>query len=352
MKNEINWVSSSIRSLESQISSQKREIENLESEANSLNNEAKEKKQKLSALVSEQDQLNRSIQELSQKESDLTTEKNRVKQKLSSSLETISNIKNSIAQIESHITDLTNTAKGLVGNLTTGIGEAGWKKQEGSVSSGLKGSVASHNKKSGEIGDASKIDEGFESTNIDIGKILKKTDLDFEKYLVRGSGPITPKEGQAIVDFANKKFVGNETLRYSDDPKERGGPKAYDCSGFVHAVYEKMGMPYGTKRIPIPRVQDIVDDTERWKEISIDEARPGDLVIHLQGEGYKKIAKSNHIGILSKRKDNGDVIEISAQIRGGLARLDPTSPHYENPINASPSDYFGDKFRILRRIKI
>ncbi|MBF0314010.1 MAG: hypothetical protein HQK52_11390 [Oligoflexia bacterium] len=83
----------------------------------------------------------------------------------------------------------------------------------------------------------------------------------------RKPGPITQQEGQAIVDFTKKEFVDDKSLRYSDDPKERGGPDAYDCSGFVHAVYAQKGMPYGTKEKPIPTVQDIVDDKEHWKEI-------------------------------------------------------------------------------------
>ncbi|MBF0314012.1 MAG: C40 family peptidase [Oligoflexia bacterium] len=126
-------------------------------------------------------------------------------------------------------------------------------------------------------------------------------------------------------------------------------PDTFDCSSFVHLVYTDRGMPYGTKENPAPNVQSIINDQEHWKEIALDEAQPGDLIIHLQGEAGKKTPKYNHVGIFSGiDKRTGAYMEISAQSRRGKAKLKDAKKR-EAPVQNSPTHFFGDPFHIYRR---
>ncbi|MBF0366596.1 MAG: C40 family peptidase [Oligoflexia bacterium] len=346
-KREINLTLHSIGNLESQISTEKREIESLQREANALAEKVGRAQKQLSDLTAKQDKENEDIKDLAQKESDLDTEKSRAQQLTEQSHNEIQELKNNIFQLGNQITENITLAISSIASFIGG--KLSWTKGDDSVNGNISGSARSHNEALAEVNFIAKIQEGFDLTNINIGAIIHKTDFDFEKYLERKPGPITQQEGQAIVDFAKKEFVGDKSLRYSDNPKERGGPDAYDCSGFVHAVYTQKGMPYGTKEKPIPNVQDIVDDKEHWKEITREEAIPGDLIVHLKKDTGRA---SNHVGILSDIDPEGTVMEISAQTRRGQAKFKIDHPDHKPPIHESQSIIFGEQFRVYRRVKI
>lgn len=98
----------------------------------------------------------------------------------------------------------------------------------------------------------------------------------------------------SICDYA-KKFIGT--------PYKWGGNDLYkgiDCSGFVKKVYAHFG--YTTPRVTR-------DMAKKYKEISLSEAKPGDLIFY----GKVSTGYINHVGIYI---GNGQVIHSSTNYKG------------------------------------
>ncbi len=150
----------------------------------------------------------------------------------------------------------------------------------------------------------------------------------------------------AILEFARKAL--DRKVRYvSDDTPARLGPDSYDCSGFVGKAYEAAGLGYTTYGGGIPNVEALLQDTEVFERIDLDQARPGDLVVHLGVQGER----ANHIGIFT-RNESGTVFEISALTRGRAATRDRDSPDFKSSVIEHPAHWIGNNPMILRwRIK-
>jgi NlpC/P60 family len=93
--------------------------------------------------------------------------------------------------------------------------------------------------------------------------------------------PMTPDIRKAILKNAKAIRDGAKIIKYSK--VNRTGPDSYDCSGFVSSMYAAAGLPFGT-----PVVADLLKlagPNGPFKEISLSDAKPGDLIVWKKGEG-------------------------------------------------------------------
>ena len=146
----------------------------------------------------------------------------------------------------------------------------------------------------------------------------------------------------AILEFARKAL--DRKIRYvSDDTPARLGPDSYDCSGFVGKAYEAAGLGYTTYSGGIPNVEALLQYTEVFERIDLDQARPGDLVVHVKGERVRL----NHIGIFT-RNESGTVFEISALTRNNDATEPIDHPAFRTSVVEHPVQWIGNDPMILR----
>jgi cell wall-associated NlpC family hydrolase len=84
-----------------------------------------------------------------------------------------------------------------------------------------------------------------------------------------------------ILEKAKELRDGSKILKYSQT--NRLGPDSYDCSGFVTSMYAAAGLPFGN-----PNTAGILALARKgcpFKEVTPDEAEPGDLIVWMKGEG-------------------------------------------------------------------
>ncbi|GEM_PF-1187743 len=127
---------------------------------------------------------------------------------------------------------------------------------------------------------------------------------------------------EKVIDLG-KQFLG---LRY-----RRGGvtPKGFDCSGFVYYIFKEMG-------ILIPRGGD--SQAKMGKVVSMQEARPGDLIVF----GWKRGSSYSvtHVGLIISN-DNGHFKMIHSS-RRGIVIDDSHSSSWQN--------YYDGKFLFIKRL--
>jgi len=107
-------------------------------------------------------------------------------------------------------------------------------------------------------------------------------------------GPDVSELRVNICDYA-KKWIGTKYVWGGNSLT-----KGIDCSGFVQQVYKHFG--YTTPRVSR-------DMAKKYKKISIDELKPGDLIFY----GRVKDKYINHVGIYI---GNGQVIHSSTNYKG------------------------------------
>jgi cell wall-associated NlpC family hydrolase len=102
--------------------------------------------------------------------------------------------------------------------------------------------------------------------------------------------PMTSGIRSSILKGAKALRDGSKIIKYSQI--NRLGPDSYDCSGFVTSMYAAAGMPIG-----FPNVEGIIalaNSNGPFREVTLQEAEPGDLVIWKKSEGKNTY---NHVAI-------------------------------------------------------
>lgn len=152
--------------------------------------------------------------------------------------------------------------------------------------------------------------------------------------------PMTDDIRQRILGKARELAARND-IRYSHGP--RTGPNSYDCSGFVWDMYRQAGLFYGNGGPT--SAAGITTDSNFERIGDVRDAQPGDVVVHI---GDKDEAESDHAGIVDQFDADNIPLEISAQIKGGMAKLMPGKKGFSNSIGITSADQFDGTWRIYR----
>ncbi len=96
--------------------------------------------------------------------------------------------------------------------------------------------------------------------------------------------PMTPTIRQAILNRAKAIRDGTKIIKYSKVMTKRTGPDSYDCSGFASSMYAAAGLSFGSPN-DVKNILKLAGPNGPFKEISISNAEPGDLIIWIKGEG-------------------------------------------------------------------
>ena len=108
----------------------------------------------------------------------------------------------------------------------------------------------------------------------------------------------------------NSKIINqllNDAEKYLGTPYKYAGNTSagFDCSGFTVKVYDESNMK-------LPRRSE--DQSNTGKEISIDEAKPGDLLFFATSGG----SKVSHVGIVHTINSDGEITFIHASTSKGV----------------------------------
>ncbi len=142
----------------------------------------------------------------------------------------------------------------------------------------------------------------------------------------------------AIVASLRSMINPGTKIRYSQE--ERLGPSSFDCSGLVYYQYQTAGID--SKNMAVAELA----ASAKFREISPDQAKPGDLIIHLKADD--RTTKSDHIGIYTGTDDTGNPLEISATTRKGFAELPPDDPDFQSSVIELKAKLFGNKWRFYQ----
>jgi cell wall-associated NlpC family hydrolase len=96
-----------------------------------------------------------------------------------------------------------------------------------------------------------------------------------------GYPAITPAIRQVILNKAKALRDGAKIIKYSQ--ANRLGPDSYDCSGFVTSMYAAAGLGFGNPSVK--QIFALAGLNGPFREISVNEAQPGDLVAWKETEG-------------------------------------------------------------------
>jgi NlpC/P60 family protein len=107
--------------------------------------------------------------------------------------------------------------------------------------------------------------------------------------------PVTNSERCDLVDFA-QTFVGTPYRYGSTDPSV-----GFDCSGFIYYVFNHFN-------ITVPRSS--VEYTNLGKEVSIESARPGDLILFTGTDSTIRVV--GHMGIVTENIDTLKFVHSSS----------------------------------------
>jgi cell wall-associated NlpC family hydrolase len=161
---------------------------------------------------------------------------------------------------------------------------------------------------------------------------------------IKELNPVGPAR-EKLMQISRAFLAPNVKIQYSKDLNKRGGPRSFDCSGFVSYVYNKVGLELSKTNGGIPNVANIIDKDGMFHEIDKSEARVGDLIVHLKVEN---VNNDNHVGIYGGIDPSGNVLEISATVRNGRAKLDPDHRNFKSSIAEHPPYYMGQVWHIYR----
>lgn len=127
----------------------------------------------------------------------------------------------------------------------------------------------------------------------------------------------------SVITFA-KNFIG---VPYKYGGK---GPKGFDCSGFVHYIFEPWGfnLPYSSKGYG-----------EYGREIELSEVMPGDFAL-FRGRSSSSTG-IGHVALVVDVDENGQVFIIHATIHKGIT-ID----------NMSNQDYYTTRYLQVRRMPL
>jgi cell wall-associated NlpC family hydrolase len=118
---------------------------------------------------------------------------------------------------------------------------------------------------------------------------------------------------QEVVDFA-KTLIGTPYKYASTDPKV-----GFDCSGFITYVFNHF-------KIIVPRSS--IDFTNVGKEISTDDAKPGDLILFTGTDSTEKFV--GHMGlIVSNQNHQLEFIHSTSGKKHGVT-ITPLSDYYKS----------------------
>lgn len=110
----------------------------------------------------------------------------------------------------------------------------------------------------------------------------------------------------------------NEAYSYKGTKYKSGGTdkNGMDCSGLAFTSFKKIG-------INLPRVS--FDQSKIGSEIKIENAEKGDLVFF---ETSGKARGINHVGIVSKKQENGNLFFIHATLKSGVTENNLEEEYY------------------------
>lgn len=125
-------------------------------------------------------------------------------------------------------------------------------------------------------------EESFLDSPVTIGPVVAEPALHSDTTLA-----IISTRPDSIVAFA-RTLQGIPYLYASIDPQ-----KGFDCSGFITYVFNHFGLS-------VPRSS--VDFTNYGKEVTVEEAKPGDLILFTGTDSTLRIV--GHMGIVESWKDS------------------------------------------------
>ncbi|MEI9945571.1 MAG: C40 family peptidase [Chitinophagaceae bacterium] len=116
----------------------------------------------------------------------------------------------------------------------------------------------------------------------------------------------------SVVDFS-KTLIGTPYFYASTDPL-----KGFDCSGFITYVFNHFGMQ-------VPRSS--VDFTDYGKDISMQEAKPGDLILFTGTDSTVRIV--GHMGIVESTRNDSLYFIHSTSGKGKGVMITPFGNYYQ-----------------------
>jgi cell wall-associated NlpC family hydrolase len=184
----------------------------------------------------------------------------------------------------------------------------------------------------------------FDKKPIDGGPYVKESLRNaLSNGQAKSQNPIDPVRNK-LNSFAQSYLAPGIKIQYSQDRDKRNGPNSFDCSGFITFVYKQFGLEISKANGGAPLVSQIIDKTGLFYKLDDkNDAKVGDLIVH-------KGQIDNHVGIFSRKDENGNVKEISATVGGKFekSKLDPNDPLFKSSITEYPASSFGKDWAVYR----
>lgn len=157
-----------------------------------------------------------------------------------------------------------------------------------------------------------------DSTFISVNEIPKNADTFPVTALPSDTAhPVTINTGQVspenLLSFA-RTLIGVPYKYASTDPAE-----GFDCSGFITYVFNHF-------KIKVPRSS--IDFTNAGKEISADEALPGDLILFTGTDSTQRFV--GHMGIISERTPDSTFFIHSTSGKAFGVTITPFNSYYKS----------------------
>ncbi len=157
------------------------------------------------------------------------------------------------------------------------------------------------------------VDDNF-SDSKDSADVVQKDDVNSQKNIKPTTAFNSGNKREDVVSFA-KQYIGTKYSFACATPEE-----GFDCSGFLYYIYSHFGYK-------VPRSS--AEYEFFGKEVPIQNANVGDLVLFTPTENDSTGARIGHIGILINQKGmNSDFIHSSSGKANGVTISQLGSEHY------------------------
>jgi NlpC/P60 family protein len=197
--------------------------------------------------------------------------------------------------------------------------------------------IISCNNSESDANPADRMDSVAKSDSINVISVSNVTNVSKIDTL---ASQITPNNQRSeIVDFA-ETFIGTPYRYGSKDPSV-----GFDCSGFIYYVFSHFD-------IKVPRSS--VEYTNLGMEVSVQDAKPGDLILFTGTDSTIRVV--GHIGIITENTDTLRFIQATSG-KAYAVVITPFEQYYESrfikiidilPVNTTP---VVDKTRVIDKIK-
>ncbi|MBF0206675.1 MAG: hypothetical protein HQK53_07275 [Oligoflexia bacterium] len=183
LQNQLSTLRMSVENLESTVNRKQSEINGLSLKARSLRERFLADQERLRELVAEQERANRALAQTLQTENNLQHVSARLDQMIEASRNEMEQLESENQNLERELSENVAATTQLYRNFTAPEFSSNWIQQGQAIDGHIGSGIGSHNQKVIDINTVTRIQQGFDLVEFNVGDFINRTDFDFQRHV-------------------------------------------------------------------------------------------------------------------------------------------------------------------------